>query len=174
VTTSGSGSAGPAGDTARLAAQVAERAGRLGWTIGTAESLTSGSVAAALGAAPSASQWFRGSVVAYASEVKFDLLDVPEGPVVSAGAALTMAKGAAARLSADLVVAVTGAGGPEPQDGQPAGTVWFGLVWPHGKSVEERFFQGGPEQVVAAATTHALQLVCRALRPPRDERPAPT
>ena len=172
--TAASRTAGPAAQAARLAAEVADRAVRLGWSVGTAESLTSGSVAAALGAAPSASTWFRGSVVAYASEVKFDLLEVPEGPVVSSGAALTMAKAAAALLSADLVVAVTGAGGPDPQDGQPPGTVWFGVVWPHGKSVEERFFDGPPERVVAEATAHALQIACRALRPPRDERPAPT
>ena len=52
-----------------------------------AESLTSGAIASALGAAENASEWFRGGVVAYASGVKHDLLHVPPGPVVSAPAA---------------------------------------------------------------------------------------
>ena len=43
---------------------------------------------------PGASEWFRGSIVAYDSEVKFDLLGVPEGPVVCAEAAEAMAEGA--------------------------------------------------------------------------------
>ena len=55
-----------------------------GLTLGLAESVTGGLLGARLTAAPGASTWFRGSVVSYASEVKYDLLGVPEGPVVSA------------------------------------------------------------------------------------------
>ncbi len=41
-----------------------------------------------------ASQWFRGGLVSYASQLKFDLLKVTPGPVVSATAAEEMARGA--------------------------------------------------------------------------------
>ena len=154
----------PGGDPARLAAEVADRALRLGWSVAAAESLTNGALASVLGAAPLASEWFRGSVVACATGVTVDLLGVSEDPVVSAGAAITMAQEAARLLGADLGVALTGVGGPEPDDGQPPGTVWYGVVWPHGKSVEERWFPGAVPEVIDAATVHALHLLRRRLR----------
>lgn len=95
-------------------------------TIATAESLTGGRISAVLGAAPSSSEWYRGSIVAYASSVKHGLLQVPDGPVVSEPSARAMVTSVAELLGADLAVAVTGAGGPQSQDGQPPGTVWFG------------------------------------------------
>jgi len=57
---------------------------------------------------------------------KYDLLDVPDGPVVSAGAARAMAEGVRRRLDADVGIAVTGVAGPEEQEGQPVGTVFCG------------------------------------------------
>jgi nicotinamide-nucleotide amidase len=99
-----------------------------GLTLGVAESVTGGLVAARCTDVPGASGWFRGGVVAYASEVKFDVLDVPEGPVVSEEAAAAMAEGARRVLGADVGLSVTGVAGPESQDGQPVGTVIFGLA----------------------------------------------
>ena len=66
-------------------------------TLGLAESVTGGLVAARLTEIPGASDVLRGSIVSYATEVKQQLLDVPEGPVVSEEAALAMARGASAR-----------------------------------------------------------------------------
>ena len=68
-----------------------------------------------------------GSVVSYASEVKFDVLGVPRGPVVSDDAAIAMAEGACRVLGADVAISVTGVAGPEPQEGVPVGTVYLGL-----------------------------------------------
>jgi nicotinamide-nucleotide amidase len=81
-------------------------------------------VATALAAAEAAAEWFRGSLVAYSSEVEHDVLAVPDGPVVSAGAAEAMAAGVRRLLDADIAVAVTGSGGPSAQDGQDPGTVY--------------------------------------------------
>ena len=75
-----------------------------------------------------ASGFFRGSIVSYDSEVKFELLGVPEGPVVSADAAMAMAEGARRLLKADVGLAVTGVAGPAEQDGQPVGTIFIGLA----------------------------------------------
>jgi competence/damage-inducible protein CinA-like protein len=100
-----------------------------GLTLGLAESITGGLVASRLTNVVGASDWFRGSVVSYASEVKFDLLDVPEGPVVTADAAKAMAEGARKALGADIGLAVTGVAGPTEQDGQPVGTVFFGIAF---------------------------------------------
>ena len=62
-----------------------------GWAILGLAGLVAGRITNVAGA----SEVFRGSVVSYASEVKFDLLGVPEGPVVSEAAAAAMATGAA-------------------------------------------------------------------------------
>jgi competence/damage-inducible protein CinA-like protein len=99
-----------------------------GLTLGLAESMTGGLVASRLTNAVGASDWFRGSIVSYASEVKFDVLGVPEGPVVSEDAARAMAAGARNVLGADIGLSVTGVAGPAEQDGQPVGSVFFGLA----------------------------------------------
>ena len=92
--------------------------------LGVAESLTGGLVGARLAECNGSSHWFRGSVVSYQKQVKFDLLGVPEGPVVSAEAASAMARGARQVLEADVGAGVTGVAGPSTQDGQPVGTVF--------------------------------------------------
>lgn len=98
-----------------------------GWTLGLAESVTGGLVASRIVSVPGASRWFRGSVVSYASEVKFGVLGVAEGPVVSESAAAEMASGARRVLGADVGLSVTGVAGPDEQDGQPVGTVFLGM-----------------------------------------------
>jgi nicotinamide-nucleotide amidase len=77
---------------------------------------------------PGSSAWFKGGVVSYDSEVKFDLLHVPRGPVVSEDAAKQMAVGVRELLGADVGLSITGVAGPAEQDGQPVGTVWFGIA----------------------------------------------
>ncbi|HVF15244.1 MAG TPA: competence/damage-inducible protein A [Acidimicrobiales bacterium] len=98
-----------------------------GLTLGAAESLTGGLVGSRLAEVPGSSEWFRGSIVAYDSKVKYDLLDVPEGPVVSEEAASAMASGARKRLEADVGLGVTGVAGPTTQEGKPVGTVFIAV-----------------------------------------------
>jgi nicotinamide-nucleotide amidase len=99
-----------------------------GLTLAVAESVTGGLMASRLTDVAGVSNVFRGGVVSYASEVKFELLGVPEGPVVSADAAEAMAAGVRRLLGADVGLAVTGVAGPAEQDGQPVGTVFVGLA----------------------------------------------
>lgn len=99
-----------------------------GLTLAVAESLTGGLVAARLVNVPGASAWFRGGVVAYASDVKHDLLAVPPGPAVSNETAGAMAAGVRRRMSADVGLGVTGVAGPDPQDGEPPGTVYLAIA----------------------------------------------
>ncbi len=107
---------------------VARRLLARGATLAVAESVTGGLIASRLVNVAGASTWFRGGVVSYASQVKFDLLGVPEGPVVSAQAARDMAEGVRRVLGADIGLSVTGVAGPEEQDGHPAGTVFVGVA----------------------------------------------
>lgn len=98
-----------------------------GLTLGLGESLTGGLMGARICDVPGASDVFRGSIVSYASDVKFDLLGVPEGPVVSVEAAAAMAAGARRVLGADIGLGVTGVAGPDSQDGQEPGTLFVGI-----------------------------------------------
>ena len=107
---------------------IAQRLLARGFTLGLAESLTGGLIASRLVNVAGASKWFRGGLVSYAADVKFDLLSVTPGPVVSGSAAEEMALGAMRLLKVDVALAVTGVAGPDEQDGQPAGTVFVGLA----------------------------------------------
>ena len=109
-----------------------------GWTLGVAESVTGGLVTGRLTAVPGASRVLRGGIVSYASEVKFDLLDVPEGPVVTEEAALAMAHGVRRVTSADVGLALTGVAGPDSQDGMRPGTLFAAVVWPEAGGTTDR------------------------------------
>ena len=96
-----------------------------GLTLGLAESLTGGLIASRLVGIPGASDVLQGSVVSYASSVKFDVLGVAEGPVVSDDAVRAMSEGACRVLNSDVGIAVTGVAGPDEQEGIPVGTVFM-------------------------------------------------
>lgn len=100
----------------------------LGLTLGVAESVTGGLVCGRLTAVAGASDVLRGGVVSYASEVKYDVLGVTPGPVVSESAALEMAHGVRAAVGSDVGLALTGVAGPTEQDGMPVGALCIGLV----------------------------------------------
>ncbi|MGQ4431155.1 MULTISPECIES: CinA family protein [unclassified Streptomyces] len=108
-----------------------------GATLAVAESLTGGLVAAEITSVPGASKAFRGSVTAYATELKHELLGVDatllsERGAVDAQVAVQMAAGVRKALGADWGIATTGVAGPEPQDGQPVGTVFVAVDGPFG------------------------------------------
>ena len=142
-----------------LAEAIGELAMARTQTVATAESLTGGKLACHLAAAPDSSEWFRGSVVAYSSQVKVDVLGVPIGPVISQDCAAAMAWGVADLLHASWAVAVTGVGGPDDQEGQPPGTVWFGVSVEGSVHVELQHFKGEPEDILERTTLHALSLL---------------
>lgn len=139
-----------------LGERIADVASSAGMTVAVAESLTSGAIASALGASPQAGDWFAGGVVAYSEHVKFDVLGVTPGPVITAECAEQMAAGVGKLLSADVVAAVTGAGGPGEQEGKPAGTVFLAHGRPGSLAVEELHLDGDPEEVVQRTVDAAL------------------
>jgi nicotinamide-nucleotide amidase len=113
---------------------------------------------------PGASAWFRGGVVAYHEQLKFDVLGVPAGPVVTESAAAAMAEGARTVTGADVGLGITGVAGPDDQEGVAPGTVFVGLVLP-GRAPETREVRvpGDRERVRQYAAISALDLVRRAL-----------
>jgi nicotinamide-nucleotide amidase len=134
-----------------------------GWSLGLAESVTGGLVAGRITNVAGASEVFRGAVVSYASEVKFDLLGVPEGPVVSEDAALAMAEGARRVLDCDVALALTGVAGPTEQDGMPVGTLCIGIVHPLGRLTRTVRMPGLRDQMRQMSVISALDLLRREL-----------
>ncbi|MFI7318946.1 CinA family protein [Streptomyces venezuelae] len=130
-------SRGLSADDVRTAAGLVRLLAARGETLAVAESLTGGLVAAEITAVPGASKVFRGSVTAYATELKRDVLGVDgtlldERGAVDAEVAWQMADGVRRVLGADWGLATTGVAGPEPQDGQPVGTVYVAVAGPDG------------------------------------------
>ena len=134
-----------------------------GRTVGVAESLTGGLVGARLAETEGASKWLRGSIVAYDSKVKFDLLGVPEGPVVNGEAAKAMASGACRALEADVGLGVTGVAGPATQDGQPVGTVFMAVAVGGRAEALEVHFAGDRQHIRQFSTISVLDMLRRRL-----------
>lgn len=152
--------------------RIAERACDTGTTVAVAESLTSGQLSALLGQGADAATWYRGAVVAYASEVKFDVLGVSPGPVVTDRCARQMAEGVRRLLGSDVALGITGVGGPDSQEGKPPGTVHLAVTDEDGTRSREMSFDGDPEAVVASSTTIALLELAQALGLGIESRPA--
>ncbi len=132
-------------------------------TLATAESVTGGLIAARLTDVPGSSDVLRGSVVAYASDVKFDLLGVPEGPVVNEEAARAMAEGACRVLGADAAVATTGVAGPAASEGQRVGTVCLGWCLRGVSGTVRIRFPGDRERIRQFSTISVLNLLRQAV-----------
>jgi nicotinamide-nucleotide amidase len=153
----------PAEEYAADAEAIAERVKELGITVATAESLTSGAISVALGAAPEASDWYRGGVAAYSEEVKREVLGVTAEKVTSAQCARELASGVAKLLGADASVAVTGVGGPGPTEGEPEGTVFAAARVGDTLLEAHHVFDGDPAEVVHETVGAALALLRQAL-----------
>jgi len=143
--------------TGQLGHEIADALGRSNRTAAVAESLTGGNVSAGLSAIEGASDWFLGGVVAYAEAVKFDLLGVDRGPVITANSAEQMARGVSRLLQSDFAVATTGVGGPGPEEGLPQGTVFIAVATPTATRVRRYEFTGDPSAIVKKTTQQALQ-----------------
>lgn len=143
----------------RLAVLVQER----GWRFATAESVTAGLVADKAAQGADASTWFLGGLVAYGTDVKQRLLGVQGDRVVNPETAAQMARGVAELLQADVTVATTGVGGPDPTEDQPAGTVWVGVNVRGDVTTHRLQLDGDPEDVCTGAAEEALRLVVERL-----------
>ena len=151
-------------DDESMEVAVANRLIERGLTFGVAESLTGGLIASRLVNVPGASAWFRGGVVAYDSQVKFDVLGVPVGPVVTEPAAAAMAEGARKVTGADVGLGITGVAGPDEQEGVAPGTIFVGIALPD-RPTETRQLRlpGDRERVRQYGAISALDLLRRAL-----------
>jgi nicotinamide-nucleotide amidase len=152
-------------DREELLEEISRLASERGLYVVAAESLTSGQIAGALGAAPNASDWFAGGVVAYTPEVKQRVLGVRPGPVVTQECAEQMATGLLELSGADIAVSATGVGGPEPSEGEPPGTAYVTVATTQGPATTERLeLDGDPEGVLRQTVDAVVELLAEALR----------
>ena len=134
-------------------------------TISTAESCTGGKIAATLTAVSGASNYFKGSVVSYATETKINVLGidnevVKKYGVVSAEVASEMVKSVQKIMTSDYAIATTGNAGPTKGDVQAdLGIVYVAIATPNAVFVEEFNFGQPREKVIDRAVSKALELI---------------
>lgn len=156
-------------DLRELSARVVRAFARQGKTLGTAESLTGGMIAASVAGVSGASAVLMGGIVSYDPRVKHELLGVAQDVidtvgVVSRSCASQMAQGARKTLKVDVAVSATGVAGPTGGTPQtPVGTVFIGVCGPAGTRVDECHFTGGRQSVREQSAAHALTMALEAL-----------
>ena len=138
-------------------------------TVSVAESCTGGLLAQRLTDLPGASAAFKGGVVSYWSQVKHDVLNVPNDLLFQYGAvsepvARAMAEGVRTLTGSDLALAVTGVAGPDPDDrGNPVGLVYVSIAG-QGETFVRVIHAAGPRaRIRHLAANHALDLLRRRL-----------
>lgn len=138
-----------------------------GLSLATAESCTGGYLAHLITSVPGSSDYFKGSVIAYANEVKMKLLGVNESTLKAHGAVSEqtvreMVLGALSLFGTDLAVATSGIAGPDggtPE--KPVGTIWVAVG--NKEKVKTKLFQfrRDRERNIQYAATYALEMLRR-------------
>lgn len=143
---------------------------RHGYTLGTAESCTGGTIAQRITAVAGCSDVMAGGVVSYANEVKCRMLGV-DADVLNAHGAVSrevveqMAEGARRALGCDCAVATSGVAGPgggTPE--KPVGTVWIAAATPAGTESRLLHLPGNRARVIDRAATEALLMLAQRLQ----------
>lgn len=155
----------PIVDPATLAVRIGAVCVARGLRVATGESCTAGLVAHLLTEVAGSSAWFPGGIVAYANEAKIALLGVPAALIAVHGAVsepvvIAMARGARARLGADLGVAVTGIAGPGGGSAvKPVGLTWVAVAGPAGAQARCHRWTGDRSANKRASAAAALALL---------------
>lgn len=158
---------GESGGTERELGELLLMKGR---TLATAESCTGGNVAAQLTSIAGASAYFRGSVVAYANDVKERVLgvhpeDLEQFGAVSEPVVRQMAEGVRRLIGTDYAVSTSGIAGPTggtPE--KPVGTVWIGVAGPERTIARKFTFSFTRERNIGKATVKAIEMVIEEIR----------
>jgi nicotinamide-nucleotide amidase len=159
-----------------VAADLVARLTAAGRTVAVAESLTGGLVAAALTDVVGASVVVRGGVVAYATDLKAQLLAVDGALLARAGAvdadvAEQMASGVRSLMGATYGLATTGVAGPDPVDGKPVGMVYVAVVGPGTSRVKALDLSGDRAGIRAQSVLAVLALLAQELEAQGREEP---
>lgn len=147
-----------------ISAEIVSLFTQKGLTLGTAESLTGGMIAASVAGVSGASAVLMGGIVSYDPRVKHELLGVDQQVidtvgVVSQPCAWQMAEGARKTLKVDIAVSATGLAGPTGGTPEtPVGTVFIGVSSKNQTKVDECHFTGDRQSIRRQSAAHALQM----------------
>ncbi len=136
-----------------------------GLTLSVAESCTGGKIASSFTAIEGASNYFRGGVVPYATEIKSDVLGVDSATVekesvVSVAVAEAMAKQSKAIFNSDFSIATTGNAGPTKGDSDvEIGTVCIAIGTPKGVISEQFVFSNHRKRTIGKAINKSLEML---------------
>jgi nicotinamide-nucleotide amidase len=134
-------------------------------TLATAESCTGGKIAHVITSVPGASNYFKGSVVSYATETKISVLGISselikEHSVVSFEVAKEMALAVKKLMNTDYAIATTGNAGPSKGDGNSEiGTIFIAIATPNGLIIEEFNFGQPRVKVIDRAVNKAFEML---------------
>lgn len=141
-----------------------------GKTLGTAESCTGGNIASLITKVAGSSNYFKGTIVSYANEVKVKQLhvlpkDLEDYGAVSKQVVESMAKGALTTLNVDYAIATSGIAGPDGGSNEkPVGTVWIAVA-DHDHVYSKKYLFGkNRERTIQAASLTALNLLRRFIK----------
>ena len=158
-----------------LSKEISDLFWKEGLTLSTAESCTSGNVAAAITAIPGSSHFYKGGIIAYSDEIKENLLGVSHETLVSKGAVseetvIEMVKGAMKSMNSDCAVATSGIAGPTGgTPDKPIGTIWIAASLKEKVVTLKLEGDEGREKNTANATQKALQLLRKLLQNEENE-----
>ena len=158
-----------------LSKEISDLFWKEGLTLSTAESCTSGNVAAAITAIPGSSHFYKGGIIAYSDEIKKNLLGVSHETLESKGAVseetvIEMVKGAMKSMNSDCAVATSGIAGPTGgTPDKPIGTIWIAASLKEKVVTLKLEGDEGREKNTANATQKALQLLRKLLQNEENE-----
>ena len=158
-----------------LSKEISDLFWKEGLTLSTAESCTSGNVAAAITAIPGSSHFYKGGIIAYSDEIKENLLGVSHETLESKGAVseetvIEMVKGAMKSMNSDCAVATSGIAGPTGgTPDKPIGTIWIAASLKEKVVTLKLEGDEGREKNTANATQKALQLLRKLLQNKENE-----
>ena len=163
-------------ETKTLSKEISEIFWREGFTLATAESCTAGHVAAIITAIPGSSRFYKGGIVAYADEVKRNLLQVKAGTLETHGAVseetvVELVQGAMDTLGTDHAIATSGIAGPgggTPE--KPVGTIWVAAGDKKRILTAKLSEDNGRDLNIQAATIKALQLLLELVQNNENEQ----
>lgn len=144
-------------------------------TVACAESCTGGNIAHRITQQPGSSNYFLGSIVSYANDVKTNVLDVPQKYIDQYGAVSrqvveAMAEGASRLMRSDCAISTSGIAGPDGGTKlKPVGTVWIGAKYGSKTVSECRRFGGDRNDVIEQATAHGIVMLINLLRDTYEE-----
>lgn len=143
-------------------------------TLGSTESLTGGLFASSAVDIPGASNTYKGSIIAYAKEVKVALVKVKEETIntygiVSSKTAMEMAEGGQAQLGVDYCISFTGNAGPGVQDSKAVGEVFIGLAFKDQCIVEHFNFNGTRNEIRKATVNQGWEILERVIKEQDDD-----